>query len=223
LGRDDQVRAAARQHASTPSPLKQDAFDRPGSAAENQVSQVAPDTLARPVAATVRPAEAVQDAAHLAWVKVVHGAKAHSAASISSPITKFYPPGKELQILGRENGWIELVDPATQERGYVFEQYLVAIDSPSPTPAVTHGAPAVMQASAEDRPAKVAAQKSQKPRFASKPVRQAVNEVRPEESALAASRRDRMAKREERRERKFFRFFGGRDSGMEAWTVGSSR
>jgi hypothetical protein len=223
LGRDSQGGIAAPQQPSTPSPLKREALNQPVSASKNQVSTAVTDNFARPVAATVRPAEAVQDAAHLAWVKVVHGAKAHSAASISSPITKFYPPGKELQILGRENGWIELIDPATQEHGYVFEQYLVAIDRPGPTPAVTHGAPAVMQASAEVRPAKVAAPKPQKPRFASRPVRQAVNEVRPEESALAASRRDRMARREDRRERKFFRFFGGRESGMEAWTVGSSR
>jgi hypothetical protein len=218
LGRDNQGTIAAAQQASTPSPLKQEAQNQPSGA-----SQATPDTFVRPVAATVRPAEAVQDPAHLAWVKVVNGAKAHSGASISSPITKFYPPGKELQILGRENGWVELLDPATQEYGYVFEQYLVAIDRPSPTPAVTHGAPLVMQANAEGRPAKVAAAKPQKPRFASRPVRQAVNEVRSEEAALAASRRDRMARREERRERKFFRFFGGRDPGMEAWTVGSAR
>jgi hypothetical protein len=222
LGRDNQGSVAAAQPASTP-PLMREPLHQPGSVAGSEAPRAAPDSLVRPVAATALPAEPAQDAedaAHLAWVTVVHGAKAHSAASISSPVTKFYPPGKELQILGRENGWIELLDPTTQERGYVFEQYLVAIDRPSPT--LAHPASALMQASAE-QPAKIGAAKPQKPRFASRPVRQAIHEVRPEESALTASKRDRTARREDRRERKFFRFFGGRDPGMEAWTVGSSR
>jgi hypothetical protein len=150
-------------------------------------------------------------------VKVVHGAKAHSAASISSPITKFYPPGKELQMLGRESGWIELLDPATQERGYVFERYLVAIDGPSPSQAVT-------QASTELAPVKAAskaAPKPQTPRLATKRLQQAINDAgtaRPEDAALSGKKR---ARKEERRERKMFRLFGSRDP--EAWTVGSPR
>jgi hypothetical protein len=170
------------------------------------------------VVETAGPAEAVLDEAHVAWVKVVHGAKAHSAASISSPITKFYPPGKELQMLGRESGWIELLDPATQERGYVFERYLVAIDGPSPT---------VTQASTELAPVKAApkaASKPQAPRLATKRVQQAVNDVgaaRPGDESLSGKKRDRATKKEGRRERKMFRLFGSRSP--EAWTVGSPR
>jgi hypothetical protein len=210
LGRDSQGRVAGSQQAPVPPTLKQEALYRPDSAAGNQASQPPADAA---------PAEAIQDAAHVAWVKVIHGAKAHSAASISSPITEFYPPGKELQIIGRESGWIELLDPVTQERGYVFEQYLVAIDGPSPSPAVT-------QASAEITPAKAAAPRPQTPRLGSKAVQQAVNDggtVRPEDGALTRKKRDRTARREERRERKFFRWFGGRNPGAEAWTVGSPR
>jgi hypothetical protein len=173
------------------------------------------------VAETAGPSEAVYDAAHVAWVKVIYGAKAHSAASITSPITEFYPPGKELQLLGRENGWVELLDPATQERGYVFERYLVAIDGPSPSRAVT-------QASTEVAPVKAAsktAAKPQSPRLATKTVRQAVNDAgtaRPDDDALSGKKRDRAARKEERRERKMFRWFG-RNPGAEAWTVGSPR
>jgi hypothetical protein len=221
LGSDSQGRVAAPQQPSIAPTLKQEALYQPDGAAGNEASQAAPDTVARPAAETAGPAEAVYDAAHVAWVKVVHGAKAHSAASISSPITKFYPPGKELQILGRESGWIELLDPATQERGYVFERYLVAIDGPSPIQAVT-------QASTELAPVKAAskaAAKPQAPRLASKPVPaiNAVGTAHPEDDALSGKKRDRAARKEERRERKMFRLFGGRDPRAAAWTVGSPR
>jgi hypothetical protein len=200
--------------------LKQEALYQPDSAAGNEASQAAPDAGAQPAAATAGPAEALHDAAHVAWVKVVHGAKAHSAASISSPITKFYPPGKELQILGRESGWIELLDPATKKRGYVFERYLVAIDGPGPSQAVT-------QASTELAPVKAAskAPKPQTPRLATKPVQQAVNDVGTarDDDALSGKKRDRAARKEERRERKMFRLFGSRNPRGEAWTVGSPR
>lgn len=202
LGRDSQGRVAGSEQAPVPPTLKQEALYQPDSAAGNQASQP--------------PADA---APAVAWVKVIHGAKAHSAASISSPITEFYPAGKELQIIGRESGWIELLDPVTQERGYVFEQYLVAIEEPSPSPAVT-------QASAKVTPAKAAAPRPQTPRLGSKAVQQAVNDVgtvRPDDGALTGKKRDRTARREERRERKFFRWFGGRNPGVEAWTIGSPR
>jgi hypothetical protein len=216
LGSDSQGRVAAPQQPSVSATLKQEALYQPSG---NEASQAAPDSGARPVAETAGPAEVVYDAAHVAWVKVVHGAKAHSAASISSPITKFYPPGKELQMIGRESGWIELLDPATQERGYVFERYLVAIDGPSPIQAVT-------QASTELAPVKAAskaAARSQTPRLGSKPLRQAVNDAgtAPPDDALSGKKRDRTARKEERRERKMFRLFGSRNP--EAWTVGSPR
>jgi hypothetical protein len=212
LSGDSQGRVTGSQQPPVSPALKQQALYQPDGAAGSQTSRPAADVGAAPAQAIV------EDGAHVAWVKVIHGAKAHSAASISSPITEFYPPGKELQIIGRESGWIELLDPVTQERGYVFEQYLVAIDGPSPSPAVT-------QASAEVAPTKAAAAKPQTPRFASKPVQQAVNDVgtvRSEDGALTGKKRDRTARREERRERKLFRWFG-RNPGAEAWTVGSPR
>ena len=111
--------------------LKQEALYRPDSAAGNEASQAAPDAGAQPAAATAGPAEALHDAAHVAWVKVVHGAKAHSAASIPLPHHEILPARQGIARFGRETGWIELLDPATQERGYVFERYLVAIEGPT--------------------------------------------------------------------------------------------
>ncbi|MGE3528782.1 MAG: hypothetical protein AB7G54_05070 [Methyloceanibacter sp.] len=207
------------QPVGTSDVLKQEALYQPYDAAEIEASPPIADTGARRAAETAMPAAAIPDPAHAAWAKVIHGARAHSAASISSPVTKFYPQGKELQIVGRESGWIELLDPATQERGFVFEKYLVAIDAPGQGQPVT-------QASAEPLPAPatpLAAPKAQTPRFAAKPM-QATNEVgtmRPDELA-PEGKRDRAAKKEERRQRKLFRLFG-RNAAPEAWTVGAPR
>jgi hypothetical protein len=71
------------------------------------------------------------------WTKVVFAAKVHREASVSSPTVRYYRPGTELQIVRREDGWVGLLDPVTQERGWVFEKYLSSIDGPSPTQAAT--------------------------------------------------------------------------------------
>ena len=71
----------------------------------------------------------------LEWAKVTLAARVHSEASVSSAIIRFYPPGTVLQVVRRENGWLELLDPASQERGWVFEKYLSSIDGPSATQA----------------------------------------------------------------------------------------
>jgi hypothetical protein len=56
--------------------------------------------------------------------KVVVAARVHSEPSVSSPTVRFFSPGTELQVVRRESGWVELFDPATQERGWVFESYV---------------------------------------------------------------------------------------------------
>ena len=67
------------------------------------------------------------------WAKVVLAAKVHGDASVSSPTLRFYEPGTALQVVGRQNGWVQVTDPASGERGWVFEQYLVPIDGPTAT------------------------------------------------------------------------------------------
>jgi len=56
--------------------------------------------------------------------KVVLAARVHSEPSVSSPTVRFFSPGTELQVVRRESGWVELFDPAAQERGWVFESYV---------------------------------------------------------------------------------------------------
>jgi len=62
--------------------------------------------------------------------KVVLAAPVHSEGSVSSPTSRIYPPGKELLVVSRADGWFQISDPVTQERGWIFEKYLASIDSP---------------------------------------------------------------------------------------------
>ena len=47
------------------------------------------------------------------WAEIMLAARAHSEASVSSPTIRFYTPGIQLQILRRQDGWVEVIDPAT--------------------------------------------------------------------------------------------------------------
>jgi hypothetical protein len=60
-------------------------------------------------------------------------ARAHSEASVSSPTLRFYQPGAALQVISRENGWVQVTDPTSREGGWVLEQYLVPVDRPTIT------------------------------------------------------------------------------------------
>src|SRR5262249_4033274 len=67
------------------------------------------------------------------WAKVVLAAKVHGDASVSSPTLGFYQPGTRLQVVSRQNGWVQVADSNFGERGWVFEQYLVPAESPIAT------------------------------------------------------------------------------------------
>jgi hypothetical protein len=149
----------------------------------------------------------------VARVKLILAAKVHSAASVSSPVVRIYGAGRELEVVGREHGWLELRDPVTLERGFVFESYVAAIDSPGSTRSVLESAP-------EPKPVQAAL-----PR----PATRAAG-VRPTHATHAAENteaprydRGRLTKREERRERRLFRWFGSRDAALAPMTVGSPR
>jgi hypothetical protein len=58
------------------------------------------------------------------WAEVVLAAKVHSAASVSSPTVRNYRAGTRLKVIGRKSGWIQVADPTTADRGWIFEKYL---------------------------------------------------------------------------------------------------
>ena len=88
--------------------------------------------------------------------KVVLAAALHSEGSVSSPTSRIYPPGKELLVVGRADGWFQVSDPVTQERGWIFDKYLSSVDSPSLTQA------SMGSTTAEPLQTKPALQKSKK-------------------------------------------------------------
>ena len=88
--------------------------------------------------------------------KVVLAAQMHSEGSVSAPTVRIYRPGTELQVIARENGWFQVTDPVTQERGWIFEKYLSSIESPSLTQT------AMESTTTEPIPAKPVLQKPKK-------------------------------------------------------------
>lgn len=128
------------------------------------------------------------------WVKVTQGLSTRSEASLSSPIIRHYPRGSKAQVIGRSNGWVHLLDPTTQERGWVYHIYLVSIDDPGDVqPKVTRKPP----------PVKVTPTKSRKA-ISRKPTRTTESAVRTSDAVevpKAKRRRDRKSWRMRRRGR----------------------
>jgi hypothetical protein len=59
------------------------------------------------------------------WAEVVLAARAHSAASVSSPTIRHYRVGTRLKVIDRRSGWIKVIDPATSNQVWIFEKYLM--------------------------------------------------------------------------------------------------
>jgi Bacterial SH3 domain len=64
------------------------------------------------------------------WAQVVLAARAHSAASVSSPTVRHYRVGTRLKVIDRKSGWIKVIDPTTSNQGWIFEKYLMLKEGP---------------------------------------------------------------------------------------------
>jgi hypothetical protein len=120
-------------------------------------------------------------------------ARVHSEASVSSPTIRFYRPGTELQVVSRENGWLQLLDPATQERGWIFGNYLSSIDGPSRTQAAMDSP--IEDGLSEPIPTKPVLPSSKKRSRSAKPATQVFDDV----ITKSELRRGRWARRDNRR------------------------
>ncbi len=78
------------------------------------------------------------------WVVVIRGATVHSGPSVSAPTVRLYSVGTELQLIDYQQGWFQVLDPVTAQRGWIYEKYyleairgpgqqLAVQDLPSPT------------------------------------------------------------------------------------------
>ncbi|MGA8688628.1 MAG: hypothetical protein WB662_01645 [Methyloceanibacter sp.] len=57
------------------------------------------------------------------WVVVSRAARVHSGPSVSAPTVRFYRAGTELHLIGYKQGWFQVSDPATSQRGWIYERY----------------------------------------------------------------------------------------------------
>jgi hypothetical protein len=76
------------------------------------------------------------------WFVVSRAARLHAGPSVSSRITHFYPVGSELNLVGHEQGWFLVSDPATLRQGWIYEKYyLEAIRGPGQTQLAVQDVP----------------------------------------------------------------------------------
>src|SRR5262249_45198371 len=102
------------------------------------------------------------------WAKVMLAAKVHDDASVSSPTLRFYQPGTALQVVGRQSGWVQVADPTSGERGWVFEQYLVPTHGPTATQTAMATAPNRLVAEPANHPTPSAKKRVRAPRPAAR-------------------------------------------------------
>ena len=90
------------------------------------------------------------------WFVVSRAARLHAGPSVSSRITHLYPVGTELKLVGHEQGWFLVSDPATLRQGWIYERYyLQAIPGPGQTQLAVQDLPSptrVALAAAKPKP-----------------------------------------------------------------------
>ena len=73
---------------------------------------------------------------------MIRGATVHSGPAVSAPIVRFYSVGTELELIDHQHGWFQVLDPATSQRGWIYEKYyLQAIRGPGQGIAVLQEPP----------------------------------------------------------------------------------
>ena len=63
------------------------------------------------------------------WVKVLGSpAGMRSTPSQSSPVLFAFPKGRELRVVSRQPGWVQVTDPGSNQSGWIADTSLVALD-----------------------------------------------------------------------------------------------
>ena len=116
------------------------------------------------------------------WFVVSRAARLHAGPSVSSRVTHFYPVGTELKLVGHEQGWFLVSDPATLRQGWIYERYyLQAIPGPGQTQLAVQDLPSPTRvALAAAKPKPVSRVKKPRPQ-------QKITKSRPEPSKRIAS------------------------------------
>ena len=117
------------------------------------------------------------------WVVVIRGASVHSGPSVSAPIISYFGVGKELNLVGSEQGWYQVFDPATSQLGWVYAKYYVEpIDGPGRKHVAVQEAPVPVKATpvAAVAPSKEAVRRIlQQPQFLAPPQEVQAKKLQP--------------------------------------------
>jgi hypothetical protein len=161
-------RIAFRSSSITDTP---EASSAKGSALVPSVDEIFAPALPQKTEAPAQPqtSEAVGD--DVMWVVVIRGASVHSGPSVSAPIVTYFGVGKELHLVGSEQGWYQVFDPATSQLGWVYAKYYVEpIDGPGhKRVAVQEPQAPINAAPVAAAPAKPVRRILQQPRFLAPP------------------------------------------------------
>lgn len=146
------------------------------------------------------------------WVRFTQAVTTRSDAALTALPLRSYSAGSKAKVVGRANGWVQLFDPTTQERGWVYHAYLASI-----------GAPSAAQLAAANKPKPVATASAKPRKVVRKKTRTAKPAVRAKKpvKVTKAQRRDRNARRAERKRGGFFKRRKARRA--RAMTLGPSR
>lgn len=175
-----------------------------------QQARETPDRQVKQPSADERPAIMAAVGPAVQWVKITRAVELRREAEVSSSGFRHYPAGSELMAVGASNVWVQLLDPTTQERGWVYHNFLTPIDGPSAT------RPALEASSKNPQIAATQERRREPGNSLNKPDRGSAK------VATVERPRSRVAERPNRRG---FRLFGfrGRKAERSAWTLGPSR
>ena len=103
------------------------------------------------------------------WVVAMRWATVHSGPSVSASIVRFYSVGTELDLMDHQHGWFQVLDPATAQRGWIYEKYYIqAIRGPGQGIAALQEPPKQKVVNARNSTPHVRRAKSSGPRPAKK-------------------------------------------------------
>jgi hypothetical protein len=97
-------------------------------ATAQQPDQAPSDQLVQDRVAPIPPDEAM---AQPRWAEISRAAKLRQWPSRSASRTGAFPRGTKLQVLGQEDEWVHVMDPASSEQGWIKQRHLRPVSPPA--------------------------------------------------------------------------------------------
>jgi SH3-like domain-containing protein len=70
------------------------------------------------------------------WVEVIDAVNMRSGPSSAKPVLRVQMAGARLQVASRDGRWVEVVEPDTGQRGWVFERHVKLVEASSRRAAI---------------------------------------------------------------------------------------